>query len=783
MRAFAHHNARSIEEAVGLLKKHKGKAKINAGGTDLLNVLKQEMLPDYPEALVNIKSIEGLSYIREDASGLRIGAGTTISEVAASPAVKEHYGLLAECAKSVATPSIRNMATIGGNVAQDVRCWYYRYPFHLGGPIICLRKGGKICNALPGDHRYHSVFGAAGLAHYPCASGCPSGIDIPSYLAAVRNGDLAEAASVLVDYNPMPAVTGRVCPTFCEPECNRAAFDEPVAIRCVERSVGDYMLENADRVYAPPKAESGKSVAVVGSGPAGLAAAFYLRRFGHRVTIFERLPEAGGMLLHAIPAYRLPKEVVKRQLDALKGMGVEFEVGVAVGKGTTIAALAGRFDALFVAAGAWKERPIGMKGENLALSGLQFLMRVNGGSRELPGRNVAVIGGGNVAMDVARTLLRLGAKPLVVYRRSREEMPALKDEAQKAKDEGVRFKFLTLPKEMSKAGGALRLTCARMKLGAADESGRRRPVEIPGSDFDIAVDAVIKAIGEEPDLTLLPADLRNEARKKGAPVRLLGRHVVAGGDFLAGPSTVVEAVAGGKKAAALIDLSLRGETSSPSEEPARPRVSSPSFERAARLAIPEVPATERKKSMDIEEAPPVPAAAIETEAARCFNCGCIAVNPSDIGIALTCLEAKIVTVKRSIDAASFFVATATSSTVLEPDELIIEIVIPRPLAGTRQGYRKFALRNSVDFALVSVGTLFTGENGSCKDARIVLGALGPSPIRATAAEDMLRGKKIDEEIATRAAEAALAGAEPLDMNGYKVEIARALVRRAILGAE
>ena len=318
MKSFVHRNAKSIDEAARLLKKYKGKAKVNAGGTDLLNALKDEFLPDYPEAVINIKGIEGLGYIRQDKGGLKIGAATPLSEIAASPAVKEGYGLLAECARSVATPAIRNMATIGGNIAQDVRCWYYRYPFHLGGPIVCLRKGGKTCDALNGDHRYHSVFGAAAMDKTPCSAGCPSGIDIPAYMENVREGKLAEAARILIDYNPMPAVTGRVCPTFCEPECNRAAIDAPVAVRCVERSVGDYMLENADRIFKPPASESGKSVAVVGSGPAGLAAAFYLRRSGHKVTVFEKLPEAGGMLLHAIPPYRLPKEIVGKQIDALK---------------------------------------------------------------------------------------------------------------------------------------------------------------------------------------------------------------------------------------------------------------------------------------------------------------------------------------------------------------------------------------------------------------------------------------------------------------------------------
>jgi NADPH-dependent glutamate synthase beta subunit-like oxidoreductase len=780
MKSFTHRNARSIDEAARLLKKYKGKAKVNAGGTDLLNVLKQEFLPAYPEVVVNIKGIEGLSYIREDGGGLRIGAATPLAEIAASPVVNEGYRLLAECAQSVATPSVRNMATIGGNMAQDVRCWYYRYPFHLGGPIVCLRKGGKTCNALYGDHRYHSVFGAAGMGARPCASGCPSGTDIPAYLEHVKSGRLDDAARVLADYNPMPAVTGRVCPTFCEPECNRGAFDAPVAIRCVERSVGDYMLEHADRIFTPPQAASGKRVAVVGSGPAGLAAAFYLRRSGHGVTVFERQPEAGGMLLYAIPPYRLPKDIVKKQIAALEMMGIEFRTGVAAGEGMALSDLAGRFSAVFVAAGAWRQRPMGIKGERLALSGLSFLGRINTGERDLPGRNVAVIGGGNVAIDVARTLRRLGAHPVIVYRRSRAEMPALKEEVRKGREEGVRFRFLTLPKEASKKGSAIRLTCSRAKLGAPDASGRRRPVEIPGSEFDVTFDGVIKAVGEEPDFALLPAGMGTKARQKGGGrARLLGGNVFAGGDFVTGPSTVVEALASGKEAAALIDASLMGKDARPvTRPPVRPAY--PAFEATPRLAVPEMAAEERVRSIDAEEAPGVPAKAIAAEAARCFNCGCLAVSPSDIGIALVALDARVVTTQRTIDAQAFFTATATSSTALAPDELITGIIVPKPPAHARQSYTKFTLRTPIDFALVGVGALIDAENGACRDARIVLGALGPSPMRATTAENALKGRKIDAEVAAQAADAALAGARPLTMNGYKVEIANALIREAIL---
>lgn len=253
MKPFKHYNARSVTEATDILKEYDGKARINAGGTDLLGAMRDKCLAEYPEVIVNIKNIGKLDYIKSGRKGLKIGALTKLAEIAASPEVKEEYGLLADAAHSVATPHIRNMATIAGNLAQDVRCWYYRYPSQIGGPITCLRKGGKMCNALPGDNRYHSIFGGAGMSEYPCASHCPADTDIPSYLQSIRNGDFSKAARVLMDFNPIPAITGRVCPAFCESACNRGELDEPVAIKCIERWLGDYILIIAVNTFRLPK--------------------------------------------------------------------------------------------------------------------------------------------------------------------------------------------------------------------------------------------------------------------------------------------------------------------------------------------------------------------------------------------------------------------------------------------------------------------------------------------------------------------------------------------------
>jgi NADPH-dependent glutamate synthase beta subunit-like oxidoreductase/CO/xanthine dehydrogenase FAD-binding subunit len=781
MRPFKHINAWTVEEACALLEKYKGKAMLNAGGTELLSTLKGDYLLDYPEAVINIKTISGLDYIKEENGTLKIGALTKLSDIARSPFLKNSFKALVEAARSVATPQIRNTATIGGNLCQDVRCWYYRYPFQIGGRIVCLRKGGKICNALTGDHRYHSIFGAARVAVYPCASNCPANTEIPSLLNKVRNGDLMEAARILLEFNPIPAITGRVCPIFCEPKCHRSEFDEPVAVRCIERFLGDTILERMTEIFTPPKTKSGRSIAVIGSGPAGLAAAYYLRKSGHKVTVFERMSEAGGMLLYAIPPYRLPKNVVRKQIQALKGMGIKFEVGVNIGKDVSVSKLMSRFDAVFVAGGAWKEKPLGMKGERVALSGLELLKSVNSGSRDIPGRKVAVIGGGNVAMDVARTLLRLGAEPVVIYRRSQDEMPAFKEEVEKAEEEGIGFEFLTLPTKLSRTDGKVTLNCVRMRLGAPDSSGRPKPVPIPGSDFTTTFDAVVKAIAEEPDTSVFPAVLRKRVPKGGASALLVAKNLFAGGDLLTGPSTVIQAVAAGREAARLIGLSFKGNQPSAEAGRTEPDFGTPSLQAVPRVRIPELPISERVKNIEVEDASGLNLNEIEKEASRCFNCGCLAVSPSDIGIALTVLHAKIVTTKRTLEARNFFTASATGSTVLDPDELVTEIQIPKPPDGTRQNYLKFTLRKPVDFAIVSVATLIILKKGVCVDARIALGAVAPAPVRATKAEEVIKGRPIDEDAAAMAAEQAVAGTMPLMMNEYKIEIAKALVKRALLG--
>lgn len=267
LKNFAHIDTESVDEAAGLLREGAGSSRIIAGGTDLLSVLKHKLEPDYPEQLVNIKTVEGLDHITADEEGLKIGAAAKLCDIAGSAQVNDGYEALAMAAKSVATPLIRNLATIGGNLCQDVRCWYYRYPDEIGGRIRCLRKGGDYCNAMTGENRNHSIFGAKKVNLSGCSQNCPAHVDVPEYLTCIREGNLDGAAAILMESNPIPAITSRVCTHFCQMNCKRAEFDEHVNIGGMERYVGDYILDNADRFMKAPEAESGKKAAIVGSGP------------------------------------------------------------------------------------------------------------------------------------------------------------------------------------------------------------------------------------------------------------------------------------------------------------------------------------------------------------------------------------------------------------------------------------------------------------------------------------------------------------------------------------
>ena len=300
MKYFEHESAATFDEAVSLLKESpKGKTVVMAGGSDLIGVLKEQILEDYPEKVVDLKTVRGGEYIKQDGDTIEIGALTKLCDIVKSDLLNEKAPVLSQAARSVATPLIRNVATMGGNICQDVRCWFYRYPHGIGGRMDCMRKGGKECYAVMGDNRYHSIFGGMKVHTTPCSVQCPANTDIPAYMERLRQGDVEGAAHILMEANPIPMITSRVCAHTCQEQCNRCGSDESVSIHGVERYVGDYILEHPDTFYRAPETETGHKVALVGAGPAGLSAAYYLRKAGHDVTVFDKMEEPHADLCHS----------------------------------------------------------------------------------------------------------------------------------------------------------------------------------------------------------------------------------------------------------------------------------------------------------------------------------------------------------------------------------------------------------------------------------------------------------------------------------------------------
>ncbi|HSR14098.1 MAG TPA: NAD(P)-binding protein, partial [Thermodesulfobacteriota bacterium] len=485
----------------------------------------------------------------------------------------------------------------------------------------------------------------------PCNEGCPAGEDIESAMVLSGREDYAGAWEKIVQENPLPRVCGRVCFHPCEASCNRREFDEPAAINALERFAGDYAFRAGKRLPRPTEKKEEK-IAVIGSGPAGLSCAYHLASLGYGVTLFEALPELGGMLRYGIPSYRLPKEVLSSEIEAIISLGVEARPGTRVGKDISWEEVR-NFDAVYLAPGAWKSMPLGVPGEEApgVMSGVEFLRKLNSGETPVLGERLAVIGGGNTAMDAARSALRLGARPVVIYRRTRDEMPAWGEEVSEAEEEGIDFIFLASPVKILAEGGRLSgIECVKNILGPAGKDGRRSPQPIANSNFVLPVDSVISAIGENPDLSFLPPELRDPGVSisidgSGA-TRLKG--VFAGGDVTEQPRTVSYAIGAGKKAAMAIDASLRGRDvaaalrqaawgkkgslsmakyrmGEDSDSPGREVVSfselnTDYFKRGKRMSGEKAPAAERTRGFS-EVARGVSAETALAEAKRCFNCG------------------------------------------------------------------------------------------------------------------------------------------------------------------
>jgi NADPH-dependent glutamate synthase beta subunit-like oxidoreductase/CO/xanthine dehydrogenase FAD-binding subunit len=783
LRPFDHVAVRSLEEAAALRCAHGARSAVIAGGTDLLGGLKDRVHPESPQLLIDIKASAGASRVSEDGTTLRIGSLTTLAEVADHEVVNARIPLLAQAARAVGSPQIRNMATVGGNICQEPRCWYYRAPDNA---FYCLRKGGQQCAALLGDNRYHSIFGAARVPSPPCAANCPAHIDIPAYLALVREGDWRAAARLLLERNPMPAVTGRVCPHFCEMDCNRCEMDGAVATRAVERYLGDWALSDIPTFFQPPSAATDKHVAIVGSGPAGLAAAYYLRRRGHGVTVFDALGVAGGMLAHSIPHYRLPKVVVQKQIEALGHMGVEFVLGTSIDS-ASLTRLSSDFDSTFLATGAWRDKTIGIDGAEHLQSGLQFLIDIQNGLRRAPGARVLVIGGGGVAVDVALSARRLGAERVtMVCLESREVMPAPSEEIDQALAEGVQLLPSWGPRRvLMNEGDVTGMELVRC-TSVFDAVGRFSPSFDPATTLIADADCVLLAIGQEPDLpfpaALVPTDGRRITVTDQGACAVPG--LFAGGDAVTGPASVVEAVAAGWRAATAIDSYLGGSALvSESDQEATPS-SLVNIRADALSPVPRAPSVSAPSGRDIEteDVATLDLAAVKGESKRCLDCACVAVNASDLAPALIALGARIRTTRRLIEAERFFAVGVMRTTVLDPDELVAEIEIPLPPAASIQSYRKFRIRQSIDFPIVSVASILSLHEGRFKEATIVLGAVAPVPLRASEAERFLVGRRPDAESAEAAAAIAVRTACPLPKNAFKAQIVRALVREAVLEA-
>ncbi len=786
MKLFKHVDARTVDEAVKLLNKNR-KTRLIAGGTDLLGVLKDRILPEYPETIVNLKNIPGLNSIKETGGVLKVGALTKLEDIAESVLVRKKYRILAEAAKSVATPHVRRMGTLGGNLCQDVRCWYYRYPHEIGGEFECYLKNGRSCYALTRENQFHSIFGGLRVNDTPCQSACPGGTAISSYMSQFREGKIQEAARTLLQYNPIPSITGRVCPHFCEQVCNRGSFDESVSVRDVERFLGDYILKNADDLIKAPETGTGRSAAIVGSGPAGLAAAYYLRMAGHRVTVFDRQAEAGGLLTYVIPAYRLPKDVVKRTIKAFEKAGIEFKLNIDLGRDVTLEQLKQDFDAVFVATGAWAPVSIGLDGEESTRFGLEFLADIHRGIKIAPGRKVLVIGGGNAAIDVAISSLRLGAEEATMAcLESRDEMPALPWEIEQALEEKVNLLPSWSPHKVLRTNGRVTGMELIRCTSVFDEKGRFAPRCDDTVKKVVEADVIFMAVGYASDLKFARGVLKTgrgrivtdpETEATSAP------GIFAGGVVVYGPATVIDAIASGRRAAAAMDTYLSGAAEKTGEKVADTllRFNADYLKPTSKLKAPRIPVNER--TIDTEDTLSPGPDEIETEANRCFNCGCLSVNASDMAVALAALDArvKIVSAKgsRAIPIDEFLISQRD---ILQAGEIMTEIEIPELSPNASQRFVKFRLRDSVDFALVSVASVITEQYGICREARIILGAVAPRPVRATAAEKVLVGQKIDAAQAAAAARAALEDALPLGKNSYKINIARELVRQAVLPA-
>ncbi len=488
------------------------------------------------------------------------------------------------------------------------------------------------------DKRCKAVVCSA-LFKSPCQHTCPAGMDVPAYIALIRSARFEDAYKVMLQTNPFPSVCGRVCDHKCQAKCRRGKLDEALAIKFLKR----FITDNAPRPKVAPVAVTRKEkIAVVGGGPAGLTAARDLAKRGYKVTVFEELSEPGGMLRWAIPAYRLPREILASEInDNIKALGVEIKCNTRVGKDISFEQVSKDFDYIFLAPGAHKSQPMGVPGENLkgVYGGVEFLRDFNANEeawtsgKKTLGSKVAVIGGGNSAIDAARVALRLGADVTILYRRERKDMPAAEEEIIAAEDEGIKIEYLVAPLKIEEKGGKVSgITCQRMKLAEFDKSGRKKPAAIAGSDFTLSLDAVIAAIGQTSDMTFVSKDSGVSVNKwatfdlaKGTKSQTTNPKFFTGGDALTGPDTVIGAIQAGHQAASDMDSYIRKMNGEPAYvEPPEDKIEIPFIideeaVEAPQARMPELHGPDRKRNFKEVELGYLRDIAIQ-EACRCLRC-------------------------------------------------------------------------------------------------------------------------------------------------------------------
>jgi len=508
-----------------------------------------------------------------------------------------------------------------------------------------IKEGMVICTNSPKLESYRKVRLEQLLSDHnadcvaPCVMTCPANIDIQSYLRNVGNGNFKAAVQVIKDSNPFPSVCGRVCPHPCEAECRRNLVDTPVAINYVKRFAADWDMAQEQPWIPTKNTATGKKIAIIGAGPSGLSAAYYSAINGHDVTVFERQPEAGGMMRYGIPEYRLPKATLDKEIDIMKSLGVKIMTGKTLGTHIHLEDLHKDFDAVYLAIGSWRATPMQIEGENLqgVYLGIQYLEQNTRGVDINLGENVVVIGGGNTAIDCARTALRKGVKSVkLIYRRTQDEMPAEKYEVEEALHEGVEMLFLMAPTKIVLENGKKMLQCIKMTLGEPDRSGRRRPVPVEGSEFSIEADTIIGAIGQSTNTQFLYNDLPVKLNKWG-DIEVNGKtsqtseiNIFAGGDCVTGPATVIQAVGAGRHAAEAMDSFLmKGYVKEGNVDYSCSRGSMedlpkwefeeiPKFKRAD---MPAISISNRKNNFDEVELGYTEETARD-EARRCLRCGC-----------------------------------------------------------------------------------------------------------------------------------------------------------------